>query len=87
MFDEVGTVGEVVRMAPYPAGRFFYRMPEGVFHGLVFRSPWFVFLEITRGPFDPSDSEPAPWAPAESDPAAGAAYATSLAARAAAEVR
>ena len=87
LFDEAGTVREVVRMAPYPAGRFFYRMPERVFHGLVFRSPWFVFLETTRGPFDPSDSEPAPWAPAESDPAAGAAYAGALAARAAAALR
>ncbi len=83
IFDESGTVTEVVRMAPYhEAGRFFYRMPAGLFHALVFRSDWLVYLETTSGPFDPAHSETAPWAPPEGDPAA-AAYRAHLAAVAA----
>jgi len=78
IFDEAGVVKEVVRMTPYGAGgRFFYRMPEGTFHGLIFRSDWLVYLETTSGPFDPSRSEFAAWAPPEGDPAA-AAYALAL---------
>lgn len=68
IFDEAGTVIEVIHMAPYAeGGRFFYRMPAGLFHGLVFRSNWLVYLETTCGPFDPAASEAAPWAPAEGD--------------------
>lgn len=82
LFDEAGAIREVIRMAPYAeGGRFFYRMPEGLYHGLVFRSPWFVYLETTAGPFDPARTEPAPWAPPETEPEAGRAYAAALAAR------
>ncbi len=82
IFDEAGHVTEVARMAPYSeGGRFFYRMPEGTFHGLVFRSEWLVYLETTVGPFDPGRSEGAPWAPAEQEAGAGAAYMAELTAR------
>jgi cupin fold WbuC family metalloprotein len=85
IFDEVGEITEVVRMTPYGAGgRFFYRMPEGTFHGLVFRSDWLVYLETTSGPFDPSRSEGAAWAPPEGDPAA-AGFAAALGQRVPAE--
>ena len=66
IFDEAGAITRLVRMAPYQTGgHFFYRMPEGTFHGLIFRSDWLVYLETTSGPFDPNRSEGAPWAPAE----------------------
>lgn len=72
VFDEAGQVTGVAPMGAYGSGRaFFYRMPEGVFHSLAFRTPWLVFLETTIGPFDPSRSEGAAWAPGEDDPAAG----------------
>jgi cupin fold WbuC family metalloprotein len=82
IFDEEGGIAQILRMTPYgQGGRFFYRMPERVFHGLVFRTEWLVYLETTSGPFDPARSEGAPWAPAEGAPEA-AAYAADLARRA-----
>jgi cupin fold WbuC family metalloprotein len=81
IFDEAGEITQVLRMTPYGhGGVFFYRMPERVFHGLVFRTEWLVYLETTAGPFDPARSEGAPWAPAEGAPEA-AAYAAALARR------
>lgn len=72
VFDEDGQVSQVLPMAPCGAGKaFFYRMPEGVFHTLWVRSSWLVFLETTKGPFDPASSESASWAPPEEDVAAG----------------
>lgn len=79
LFDEDGGVARTLPMGPYGSGRlFFYRMPEGVFHGLIFRTEWMVFLETTAGPFDPTRSEGAPWAPDESDQAAGHAWLASV---------
>lgn len=72
LFNEDGTVDEVCSMAAPGQGRpFFYRMPVGRFHGLIYRSEWLVFVETTKGPFDLADSEGAPWAPPESEQAAG----------------
>ncbi len=66
-------------MSPSPEdGIFFYKMPPGIFHTLIFKSDWLVFLETTIGPFDPSSSEAAPWAPPETDAAAGDAYLSRL---------
>lgn len=72
LFSENGDIEATIPMAPQAqGGAFFYRMPPGLFHTLIFRSEWVVFLETTIGPFDPESSEPAPWAPAETDSAAG----------------
>lgn len=79
VFDEGGSVETVIDMSPpNSGGQFFYRMPEGIFHTLIFQSEWFVFLETTIGPFDPAQSEGAPWAPDEVDPTAGHAFLGSL---------
>lgn len=86
LFDEAGAIREVIRMTPHgEGGRFFYRMPEGLYHTLVFRSRWFVYLETTVGPFDPARTEPASWAPPETEAEAGRAYVAALAARIGAE--
>lgn len=79
IFDDAGRVTEAVVMSPAAGGgSFFYRMPEGIFHTLIFRSEWLVFLETTIGPFDRAKSESAAWAPPETDVAAGHAYLASL---------
>ena len=79
LFDDAGGVTERLPMGPYGSGRaFFYRMPENVFHTIVLESEWFVYLETTSGPFEPSLSEAAHWAPTESDPEAGHAYLATL---------
>jgi cupin fold WbuC family metalloprotein len=80
LFDEGGNVSETIPMAP-PPQPFFYRMPERLFHTLIFRSEWLVFLETTIGPFDPGRTEQATWAPAETDPEAGNAWLSTVTAR------
>ncbi|WP_315758407.1 MULTISPECIES: WbuC family cupin fold metalloprotein [unclassified Bradyrhizobium] len=79
LFDEDGQLTERLPMsAAAEGGRFFYKMPPGIFHTLIFRSEWLVFLETTIGPFDPTSSEAASWAPPETDPAAGHSYLAGL---------
>lgn len=72
LFDDVGNVTKVISMSPCAeGGSFFYRMPAGHFHTLVFRSEWLAFVETTVGPFDRSTTEEANWAPPESEPQRG----------------
>lgn len=72
IFDAEGGLEARIALAPFGQERpFFYRMPQGRFHGLAVRTPWFIFLETTSGPFDPAGSESAPWAPADDDRVAG----------------
>ena len=81
LFDADGHVTDILPMSPaVDGGRFFYKMPPGIFHTLIFQSEWLVFLETTLGPFDPSSSEAASWAPPETDAAAGHAFLSGLAA-------
>jgi len=80
LFDETGRVTDFLAMTPVAdGGSFFYRMPSGLFHTLIFRSEWLVYLETTIGPFDRSKTEAASWAPPETDADAGRAYLASLA--------
>jgi cupin fold WbuC family metalloprotein len=79
LFDESGAVTSTIAMSPASeGGSFFYRMPERLFHTLIFRSEWLVFLETTVGPFDREKTELAAWAPPESDAAAGHAWLADL---------
>jgi hypothetical protein len=57
---------------------FFYRMPERQYHSLAIESEFLVFVESTRGPFRPGDTEVAPWAPAAGDVVAGRAFLAAL---------
>jgi cupin fold WbuC family metalloprotein len=80
LFDDSGQVTQTIAMSPAATGGcFFYRMPSGIFHTLIFRSEWLVFLETTIGPFDRAMTEAAGWAPPETDPAEGHAYLAKLA--------
>lgn len=80
LFEQDGAVVDRIPMSPASeGGMFFYRMPAGLFHTLVFASEWLVFLETTTGPFDPTDTEGAAWAPPESEPAAGRRFLSGLA--------
>ena len=75
LFDAAGKLTEVLPMtSAAEGGAFFYRMPPRLFHALVFRSKWLVFIETTIGPFDPAACESAPWAPPEDNPEAGCAF-------------
>ena len=79
LFQENGALASSISMGPYGSGRaFFYRMPEGVFHTLLFETEWLVYLETTSGPFDPGQSDDADWSPAGDDPVAIQDYRDSL---------
>lgn len=79
LFDENGALKTTVQMAPPASGKaFFYRMPEGQYHTLVFRSEWLVFVETTIGPFSPAMTEFPAWAPDEVDIEAGRRYLATL---------
>lgn len=79
LFDRDGGVIDVIAMSTASeGGSFFYRMPEGIFHTLLFRSEWVVFLETTIGPFDRAVTEVPEWAPEETDAVAGRAYLSAL---------
>jgi cupin fold WbuC family metalloprotein len=79
LFNPSGKVTDVIAMSPAAeGGSFFYRMPDGQFHTLIFKSEWLVFLETTIGPFDRAMTEVAEWAPSESDAPSGRAYLAEL---------
>jgi cupin fold WbuC family metalloprotein len=64
-FDDVGNLTECYRLGESASGLPFYQSTRtDLYHSLIVRSDWAVFLEITKGPFDPSDTVWAPWSPA-----------------------
>jgi cupin fold WbuC family metalloprotein len=82
IFDEAGDVTKRVPMGPASSARtFFYRMPERIFHSLSIETEMLVFVESTKGPFRPEDSENASWAPIHTDVPAGRRYIQSLVAQ------
>ena len=78
-FNDDGSVQQVIRLSPqHGGGTFFYRIDQPVYHSLLFRSEWFVYVEATMGPFSAQGMELAPWAPPEADQAAALAYMENL---------
>ncbi|MBE9116857.1 WbuC family cupin fold metalloprotein [Lusitaniella coriacea LEGE 07157] len=70
IFDEEGTVSEVIPMGTFDSGkRFYYRLPEPYYHTLLIHSEFLVFHETTNGPFNRSETEFASWSPTEEDTA------------------
>ena len=66
LFDDAGTVRDVIAMGPYQSGKaFFYRLMEPCFHTVLVKSPFALFHETTNGPFDAADTEFAEWSPPE----------------------
>ena len=65
----MGTVGET-RVLDAESGPSLWRVPTNVWHALVILSEWFVFYEVSAGPWQPSASEFPAWAPEDVEPAA-----------------
>lgn len=79
LYDDQGTVTEVIAMGDFASGKpFYYRMSDAIFHSLIIRSEWLVFHEVTSGPLRREESRFAPWAPADEDAAAVAAFLASV---------
>lgn len=79
VFDEAGTITEVLQLGDLASGRrFFYRLESPEFHTLVIRSDLLIVHETTNGPFTQRDAIFAPWAPADTDLAAAQEYMQNL---------
>lgn len=66
IFDENGTVIDLVELGEARSGRnFFYRLAESMFHTLLIRTDFLVVHEVTNGPFDRNRTLLAPFAPSE----------------------
>ena len=69
VFDEAGTVVEVIELGAMGSGRnFYYRLSESAFHTLLIRTEFLVIHEVTNGPFDRDRTVLAPFAPPEDKP-------------------
>ena len=67
-FDADGNIDEVTELtAPSSSGKFYYRMNTDTYHMLIVRSEFFVFHEVTSGPFDRSSTVLPDWAPEENN--------------------
>jgi cupin fold WbuC family metalloprotein len=74
-FDDAGAVTQVVEMGDVASGKaYFCRVPSGIFHTIIMRSPQIMLFEATPGPFNPAETLYADWGPLESDTAAVANY-------------
>lgn len=75
VFEEDGSVREVINMGDYLSGHlFYYRISDPFYHTLIIRSDVLVFHETTSGPFNRADTIFAPWAPEESNPSGCKAF-------------
>lgn len=64
IFDETGTITDVLQLGDYASGKtFYYRISDPLYHTLLIRSEIIVFHETTNGPFDLTDTVFAPWEP------------------------
>ena len=67
-FDEQGGINNKISMGHFSSGKIFYNsLRAEIFHSLLIKSDWLVFLEITQGPFNKEDTLFAEWSPAEED--------------------
>ena len=67
-FDEDGNIDSVTELTePTLSGKFYYRMNTAIYHMLIVRSDFFVFHEVTLGPFDRSSTIQPNWAPDENN--------------------
>ncbi len=68
VFSDKGIIEEVVPLTDFLGGKnFFLTVEAGKPHGLIIRSEWLVFLEITEGPFKKEDTLFPQWSPMEED--------------------
>ncbi len=74
-FDEAGCVVRCLQMTPASdGGTFLYRTKPDEFHTLELQTDFLVFLETTRGPFDPGGTQIANFGPDAETPKAYAEF-------------
>jgi|SanBayMetagenome_1026888.scaffolds.fasta_scaffold00198_5 cupin fold WbuC family metalloprotein len=68
IFDNCGNVEDIIDLGDYQSGKSFYQsIRTDLYHSLLIRSEWVVFLEVTKGPFEREDTVFAEWSPEDSD--------------------
>lgn len=64
IFNSAGIVKKVMRLSnDLDDGNMFYRLQEGTIHMLIIKSDYFIFHEVTKGPFNREDTVFPSWAP------------------------
>ena len=67
-FDDQGGISNKISMGEFSSGKIFYNsLRTEIYHTLLIRSEWLVFLEVTQGPFYKKDAIFAEWSPLDSD--------------------
>ena len=67
-FDDQGEVTSKISMGAFTSGKSFYNsLRTDIYHTLLIRSEWLVFLEVTKGPFRKEDTVFAEWSPVDED--------------------
>ena len=68
IFNENGCIEDIIRLASYNEKKKFYvKIRKSLYHTLLIYSEYFVFLEITKGPFIRNDTIFPNWAPEQSN--------------------
>jgi cupin fold WbuC family metalloprotein len=74
-FDDAGHVVRCLPITPHGEGGIsFYRTKPEEFHTLEIETDFLIFVETTRGPFDPASTETASFGPREQTPQAYAEF-------------
>lgn len=66
-FDNDGDILYVNKLNKYPYTTFMYRMNTDIYHTLIVESEYFIFHEVTNGPFNKANTIEANWSPKETD--------------------
>ncbi len=68
LFDDEGVIKKRIEMGDFLSGNpFYFRIPEKINHTAIPLSNYVVFQEVTRGPFQKTNTEYPKWAPEEKD--------------------
>lgn len=69
IFDEGGSIIKATVLGDYLSGKnFCWKFTEPYYHTLIIDSDFFVFHEVTNGPFNRAHTVFAPWAPVDEKP-------------------
>jgi cupin fold WbuC family metalloprotein len=80
LFDDAGTVVDVVELGDISTGRnFYYRLSDSMFHTLLIHGDFLVIHEVTSGPFLKEETILAPFAPPEERYKEASAYIAGIA--------
>ena len=64
LFSEKGKLVQRIEMGAYCSKKPFYQSTrKEIYHSIIVKTPWLVFLEITKGPFRRNQTVYASWSP------------------------